>query len=110
MNLNDTKTFTTPEQVAITYSLAGIGTRFAAVLVDTLLQFLVILLLLFGYGLLTIGVGEVADYLFSVEDYLEGWLMPAVIVSLFLGNGVERPDPRQAAVRDPRAAGRWLSR
>jgi uncharacterized RDD family membrane protein YckC len=38
MTLDDTKTVITPEQVAITYRLAGIATRFAAVLVDTLAQ------------------------------------------------------------------------
>ena len=38
MTFDDTKTVITPEQVAITYRLAGIGTRFAAMLVDTLAQ------------------------------------------------------------------------
>jgi uncharacterized RDD family membrane protein YckC len=38
MTIDDTKTVITPEQVAITYRLAGIGTRFAAMLADTLAQ------------------------------------------------------------------------
>jgi uncharacterized RDD family membrane protein YckC len=45
MAFDDTKTIITPEQVAITYRLAGIATRFAAMLADSLAQAAVGLLL-----------------------------------------------------------------
>jgi uncharacterized RDD family membrane protein YckC len=84
MDLNDTKTFTTPEQVAITYSLAGIGTRFAALLVDTLLEGLLLLTLLIGFGLVTLGAGEVGDWLFTFWDSVSGWVAAALMLAVFL--------------------------
>lgn len=50
MGLRDTKTVVTPEQVAVTYRIAGIGTRFAAMLVDTCLQVAVGIALLLAAG------------------------------------------------------------
>jgi uncharacterized RDD family membrane protein YckC len=38
MSFDDTKTVVTPEQVTLTYALAGIGTRFGAMLLDTFAQ------------------------------------------------------------------------
>ncbi len=49
MSLDDTKTVVTPEQVAVTYRIAGIGTRFAAVLVDTCAQVLAGLALILAF-------------------------------------------------------------
>jgi len=38
MMFDDTKTVVTPEQVTLTYALAGIGTRFGAIVIDTFVQ------------------------------------------------------------------------
>ena len=83
MTWDDTKTFTTPEQVAVTYRLAGIGTRFAATLVDTLLHVLLLLAFLLAWGLLTIGLSEVADRIIYFDEQIEGWLVPVVVIGLF---------------------------
>ena len=83
MTWDDTKTFTTPEQVAVTYRLAGIGTRFAATLVDTLLHVLLLLGALLAWGLLTIGLSEVADRIIYFDERIEGWIVPVVVMGLF---------------------------
>jgi len=72
MDLGESKTVYTPEQVAVTYELAGLGTRFAAVLLDTCLQSVLILVVLMVAGLLTIGVGALLEGLASGTT--EGWL------------------------------------
>ena len=47
MSFDDTKTVVTPEQVSVTYTLAGIGTRFGAILLDTCIQGIAVVLIFF---------------------------------------------------------------
>jgi uncharacterized RDD family membrane protein YckC len=49
-----------------------------------LLELLLLATLLLGFGMLTLGLGEVADWLYSIEDYLSGWLIAVIILSTFL--------------------------
>ncbi len=80
MDLGDRKTVYTPEQVAITYTLAGLGTRFAAAFVDTCLQAIIILAALLGMGLLSL-----ADpfNMLATPD-LAWWEIALLILVLFL--------------------------
>ncbi len=50
MDWGESKTIHTPEQVSLTYTLAGLGTRFAAMVVDTCLQGLVLLAVAIIFG------------------------------------------------------------
>ena len=50
MQLDDRVTIATPEGVALELILAGLGSRFLARLLDTVIQFGVILALAFGVG------------------------------------------------------------
>lgn len=63
MTFDETKTIITPEQVAVTFRLAGIGTRFGAVLVDTLIH----------VGLL-VGLLLALAYSFPLVERLLSWL------------------------------------
>jgi uncharacterized RDD family membrane protein YckC len=47
MDLSDTKSVVTPEQVTLTYTLAGLGTRFGATVVDTFAQLVALGLLIY---------------------------------------------------------------
>jgi len=51
--MSDKKTILTPEQVVLSYSIAGIGYRFAAALIDTLLQglMMVVVIVAFAFGM-----------------------------------------------------------
>lgn len=77
MTADDTKTVITPEQVAVTFRLAGIGTRFAAVLVDTCLQGLVILVIVLGFA-------SLEDLVSAVLEQASTWLMAVFFLLLFL--------------------------
>src|SRR5208283_2304321 len=81
MSIDDTKTVITPEQVAITYRLAGIGTRFAAMLVDTLAQV--------ALGLVVVLIVGLLDW-FSPIDWMSRvgasgapWLMALLVIAAF---------------------------
>jgi uncharacterized RDD family membrane protein YckC len=79
MTFNDTKTVITPEQVAITFRLAGIGTRFAAMLVDTLAQAAVLAALVGLLLWLLPGIGD----LFQFVEAGSPWLIAIVIIAAF---------------------------
>ncbi len=72
MGLRDTKTVVTPEQVAVTYRIAGIGTRFAAILVDTCIQVVVGMALLLAAG---IGLAATEAALDSASPWLTALLV-----------------------------------
>ncbi|MBW3622892.1 MAG: RDD family protein [Armatimonadetes bacterium] len=73
----------TPENVEITHALAGIGSRFLAVLVDHTIQVALLLLLLFGMGFL---VGGLRDWAGGLDDLanLSGWAFALLIAFGFL--------------------------
>jgi uncharacterized RDD family membrane protein YckC len=70
VQLDDRVTIATPEGVALELILAGLGSRFLARLLDTVIQFGVILALAFGLGV-------------SGTQH-PGWLLAIVIVLVFL--------------------------
>ncbi len=76
-------TVTTPENVEIIYTLAGIGSRFAAVLLDHLLQGL----LLVSVVLAALAfIGGLSNWMGGVDDLfnLSGWAMGALAFAYFL--------------------------
>ena len=71
-----TITIITPENVEITYELAGIGTRFAAALVDMLVHALMFVLAVLAFtGLVSAGL--------RIPPALEPWFFGAAILLLF---------------------------
>ncbi|MBN1458773.1 MAG: RDD family protein [Armatimonadetes bacterium] len=80
MDSDDIKTVITPEQVAVTYRLAGIGTRFAAVLVDTIIHVLLLAALLLGLSMVSTGVGEFLGWL---ELGGSSWLFALALLIVF---------------------------
>jgi uncharacterized RDD family membrane protein YckC len=80
MIFDDTKTVVTPEQVTVTYSLAGVGTRFAAVLLDTCIQagaVAVVLLIIAGMG------AAVPLERLDPLRLAEPWLAALVVIAVF---------------------------
>lgn len=73
----------TPENVEITHSLAGIGSRFIALLIDHLIQLTLLLLLLFGIFFL---IGGFQDWLSGLDEIanLSGWAYAALFLGYFL--------------------------
>lgn len=69
---DDVLSIDTPENVAFGYDVAGIGSRFLAALVDTILitilQIIVVLTLLFLFNII---VGPFSD----LEEYVAGWVI-----------------------------------
>ena len=81
MSVDDTKTVITPEQVAVTYTLAGIGTRFGAMVVDTFAQagmvaLVVVILTMVMPGL---AVAEVS----SLARTLPAWVLATFMIIIF---------------------------
>ena len=77
----------TPENVAVRYDLAGVGSRFIAAAIDTAVQFLLILLVAFAIGVAG-GVGMGAGALRDLEEGPGGgpaiWLVAVFLLALFL--------------------------
>jgi len=81
MTFDDTKTVTTPEQVAVTYTLAGIGTRFVATLLDTCIQGLVAVIVLLIAGAL--GTALPFGRLGAPETMAPSWLFALTVIVIF---------------------------
>src|ERR1700689_2105548 len=77
----DQLTIETPEQVAIHFPLAGIGSRFLAVLADSLLQAVAYLVLFFIIFLI---LRTAPDGLQAIARSDEKWFIAAIIVLAFL--------------------------
>lgn len=77
MSFDDTKTVVTPEQVSVTYTLAGIGTRFGAILLDTCIQGLVLVLIfLIGTALgLSLDIQDVSWF-----ETASAWVLAIVVL------------------------------
>ncbi len=80
MSLNDTKTLITPEHVSVTYSLAGVGTRFAAVFVDTCIE---LALVVAPAALLVVAFAVPFERLPVLERAMPSWLIAILIVAIF---------------------------
>lgn len=67
----------TPEQIALEFSLASIGSRFLALAIDTLIQFALALLL---FGVIAFG----AWIAFLTVETASTWLLAILVLGLFL--------------------------
>ncbi len=84
MDLGDRKTVYTPEQVAITYRLAGLGTRFAALLLDTCLQGLLLGLGLLAVFLISAGLLTSLGQLFDGDSDAPMWVVGLMLLAVFV--------------------------
>ncbi|UCH36382.1 MAG: RDD family protein, partial [Armatimonadota bacterium] len=81
MSFDDTRTVVTPEQVSVTYRLAGIGTRFAAMLLDTSIQFIVVLVVILLAGALGSQIEFLdIDFLGAMTS---SWLIALMAIAIF---------------------------
>lgn len=70
-------TIETPEQTTLEFSLAGVGSRFLAVALDTLIQYAAILLVAIATGLVVWGTGPVLPQ-------LGNWGAAAAVIAFFV--------------------------
>lgn len=77
----DQLTIETPEQVAIRFPIAGIGSRFLAVLTDTIVQILVYLVLFF---LIFLVISSAPESFQAIARADEEWFIAAIILFYFL--------------------------
>lgn len=102
----------TPEQVQLEMPLAGIGSRFMAIFVDSLIQFVVVIFLFLIFAILGIGVASlpelgkwaVAIYIFAF--FLLYWGYFAIFEALWKG---QTPGKRHAAIKVIRDSGRDIT-
>ena len=81
MSFDETRTVVTPEQVSVTYTLAGVGTRFAATLLDTCIQGAVAGVILLALAALAAeGPFEV---LAPLEQTASAWVLAVVVIAIF---------------------------
>lgn len=81
MSFDETRTVVTPEQVSVTYTLAGVGTRFAATLLDTCIQGAVAGVILLALAALAAeGPFEV---LAPLEQTASAWVLALVVIAVF---------------------------
>jgi len=114
MTFEDTKTVITPEQVSVTYTLAGVGTRFAAILLDTCIQGLVAV----AVALAASAMGQAIPFegFASLQGMAPAWLLALTVIVLFgviwgyfifwesIWNG-QTPGKRAAGIRVMRDGG-----
>jgi uncharacterized RDD family membrane protein YckC len=75
-----TTTISTPESVEVTFELAGIGSRFLAVLTDSLLEALIFLVL----GLALVGFGFSMDKITTSSESFSMWMLAIAILVVFV--------------------------
>jgi uncharacterized RDD family membrane protein YckC len=71
----------TGEAVAIRYELAGLGSRFLAVVVDMVAQFAIVIALLIGFGFAASSLSRIP---FIGSKNGEAWLIAFVVILIFL--------------------------
>ena len=109
----DKLTIETPEQTALDFAVAGIGSRFLALALDTLIQFLVGLIVgiggTYGIGMISAASGKAAMWGFAVL-ILFYFLLYFGYFALFeiIWNG-QTPGKRKAGIRVIKDSGRPLT-
>lgn len=113
MYSNEKLTIETPEQIPLEYLLAGIGSRFLALLVDSLLQFIAYMLLLF---LAVYTLGDISQYwpkawswtaaIYVILFFLLYWGYYAAWEGLWRG---QTPGKRYAGIRVIKDTGRPIT-
>ena len=78
----DQLTIDTPEQVAIRFPIAGIGSRFLALLADTVVQLIAYAILFFIFFLILTSAPRLAGMI--VDRAGEKWLIAAIFLVVFL--------------------------
>jgi uncharacterized RDD family membrane protein YckC len=102
----------TPEQVQLEFPLAGIGSRFMALFVDSLIQFVALVLLFILLAILGVGfrgspeLGRWVLALYIVLGFLLYWGYFAIFETLWKG---QTPGKRQAGIRVIRDFGREIT-
>jgi uncharacterized RDD family membrane protein YckC len=77
-------TIDTPEQIALEFPLAGVGSRCLAMVVDSLIQAVIAIILLISGGLLGIGLRNVGEWTTGIaSDSIGLWVFAIVILLLF---------------------------
>jgi uncharacterized RDD family membrane protein YckC len=102
----------TPEQVQLEFPLAGVGSRFMALFVDTLIQFVAVILLLIALAILGAGfsltpeLGKWMLALYIFLGFLVYWGYFAIFETVWKG---QTPGKRQAGIRVIRDSGREIT-
>jgi uncharacterized RDD family membrane protein YckC len=102
----------TPEQVQLEFPLAGIGSRFMALFVDSLIQLITLIVLLIVLAMLGSGfrvspeVGKWVFALYIFVGFLLYWGYFAIFEALWKG---QTPGKRQAGIRVIRDFGREIT-
>ncbi len=112
---HDKHTIETPEQMALEFAVAGVGSRFLALAIDTLIQIVA------GFGVLivvgvSLGLGGLTDF-FQRQSV---WLIAAVVAAIFLLNfgyyaifevlwNGQTPGKRKVGIRVIKESGRPLT-
>jgi uncharacterized RDD family membrane protein YckC len=102
----------TPEQVQLEFSLAGLGSRFMAVFIDSLIQFVALILLIVILAIISAGLvvaGEMrkwvlAAYIFG--GFVLYWGYFTIFETLWKG---QTPGKRKAGIRVIRDSGREIT-
>jgi len=79
MDSSHTRTIDTPEQTALEYPIAGLGSRFIAILADTAIQVILAFLVIIVAGIVGIGMA-------AFGGLGPQWVVAIVVVLLFLLN------------------------
>jgi uncharacterized RDD family membrane protein YckC len=79
MDSSDKLTIDTPEQTALEYPIAGLGSRFLAILADTAIQFVLAFFVLIAGGIIGIGVA-------AFGGLGPQWVVAIIFILLFLLN------------------------
>jgi uncharacterized RDD family membrane protein YckC len=113
LDLRDKLTIDTPEQIALEYHLAGIGSRFLALAFDTLLQFIVyfVIFLLLAFLLPDLGkywaaAGVWTTAAFILVSFVVYWGYFAIFEALWNG---QTPGKRHAGIRVIKESGRAIT-
>jgi len=102
----------TPEQVQLEFPLAGVGSRFLALFVDSLIQVIAVVLLLIGLAVLSAGAAFSREFnkwvlaVYFLIGFLLYWGYFAIFESIWKG---QTPGKRQAGIRVIRDSGREIT-
>lgn len=102
----------TPEQVQLEFPLAGVGSRFMALFVDSLIQVIAVVLLLIGLTVLSAGLTFSREFnkwvlaVYVLIGFLLYWGYFAIFESIWQG---QTPGKRQAGIRVIRDTGREIT-
>jgi uncharacterized RDD family membrane protein YckC len=113
LDLRDKLTIETPEQIALEYHLAGIGSRFLALAFDTLLQFVIYFVLFLALAFLLPDLGQYwasAGIWTLAFFYLIGFVLYWGYFAIFeiIWNG-QTPGKRHAGIRVIKDSGRPIT-